>query len=113
MYMIKDLQKILNLAPTGTFDSLTLAKAVEHSKDTEVIIWVQKFLNSLDHEVKVGRVKVIDDSHCLIFLSGEFDRATRDLLTYFQKEYWMYKRIPVTAQLDSDTWELISAYLES
>ena len=109
--MIKELQRIIHVPETGILDETTIDKATHMSNETGVITWLQKFLNSLDHEFKVGRVKKIDDSGYLAILTGEMDRGTRELLTYFQKEYWKYKRIPVTAKLDRPTWELIAAYL--
>ena len=109
--MIKELQRIIHVPETGILDERTIDKATHMSNEMGVITWLQKFLNSLDHEFKVGRVKKIDDSSYLAILSGEMDRGTRELLTYFQKEYWEYKRIPVTAKLDRPTWELIAAYL--
>ena len=111
--MILDLQNVLGVSTTGEFDEETIEKAVARSKDKDVILWVQKFLNSLDHSFKVGKIKFYSDNSFMIILSGEYDKETRELLTYFQKEYWEYKRIPVTAELDRETWELISAYMKA
>lgn len=109
--MIAELQKILEIQPTGSFNPLTIARATEQSDNPKVITWVQKFLNSLDHNYKVGEVKLINDNSFIIAYSGKFDRETKELLTYFQKEYWMYKEIPITARLDEGTWVLIAAYM--
>lgn len=109
--MIKELQRIIHVPETGILDEVTIDKAAHMSNEMGVITWVQKFLNSLNHNVKVGRIKPIDDSSYIAILSGKMDRGTKELLTYFQKEYWEYKRIPITAKLDKPTWELIAAYL--
>ena len=109
--MINELQRIIHVPETGILDETTIDKATHMSNEMGVITWVQKFLNSLDHNFRVGRVKQIDDTSYLAILSGKMDRGTKELLTYFQKEYWKYKEIPVTAKLDRPTWELIAAYL--
>ena len=110
---IKDLQVILEVAPTGVFDEDTINKALNYSHDEMIIAWVQKFLNSLDHNVKLGKVKVIDDQSYIVELSGKFDRATKELLVYFQKEYGLIygDEINVTAQLDRPAWKLIANYI--
>lgn len=109
MSKIEKLQRILNLDITGVFDENMIDVATKNSDDPEVIGWVQEFLNSLDHNVKLGKVMVLSNDSYYVILSHKFDRATRDLLTFFQKEYgYKYLNIPITATLDRDTWKLIS-----
>ena len=111
MNKIEKLQRLLDLKITGIFDENTIDIATENSNKPEVIGWVQEFLNSLDHNVKVGSVTMLSHNSYYVTLSNKFDRATRDLLTFFQKEYgYEYLPIPVTATLDHDTWKLIATY---
>ena len=111
MNKIEKLQSILNLQTTGIFDDDLIDIATDSSDTPEVIGWVQEFLNSLDHNVKVGKVTILSNDSYYVTLSNRFDRATRDLLTYFQKEYgYKYLPIPITATLDYDTWRLIAIY---
>jgi len=95
-----ELQTCLGIDVTGEFNKETLNKAYKcDNKNIFIIKWLQRFLNSLNCPQKVD-------------ITGLFDVDTKQVLTYFQKEYgYKYKRIPITAELDKPTWELIGEYL--
>ncbi len=98
--MIIKLQKILNLEETGILDRKTIIKAVEMKNDSKVISWLQEFLNGTDCPQKLK-------------ITGIFDADTKQVLTYFQKEYgWKFNMQNVTSEFDRHTMSLIAAYLQ-
>lgn len=102
IYWIRKLQTQLGIKVTGIFDQATLDSVKYITRPTPPIIrLIQEFLNRLgNYQLEVN---------------GKWDKDTKEMLTYFQKEYSykLNKEMPITARLDEATWELIAEYCRS
>ena len=98
-YWIRKLQVQLGIKETGVFDNNTL-DSVKHiiAPPSQIIKLLQEFFNKTD----ANAVSLI--------ISGEWDGATIQRLTLFQKDYSSkYKQdINEYSKLNESTWELIS-----
>ena len=99
IYWIRKLQTQLGIEVTGIFDDRTLSTVCHIINPPSPLIRIlQEFFNRLGN-------RQID-------VNGKWDSATKEMLTYFQKEY-SYKldmKMPITAKLDENTWKLIAKY---
>lgn len=76
-------------------------KLIGGATNSEIAI-LQQILNTMDCGFSVP-------------ITGVYDKATDEALTYFQKEYSykFNKPIRITGKLDDPTWDLLETYLET
>ena len=103
-YWIRKLQVQLGIKETGVFDNDTL-DSVKHiiSPTPQIIKLLQDFFNKTDTNA------------IPLMISGEWDGATIQRLTLFQKDYSLkYKQdISEYSKLNESTWELIGKVANS
>ena len=97
-YWIKKLQTQLGIGVTGTFDIETLEAVVHTTLTPPLIKLLQEFFNRLDN--------------MQIEVNGVWDRDTKEMLTYFQKEYGHKYNMQISeySKLNESTWKLIAQH---